>query len=94
VLHGVWLLALVTLAPGLLRLVPTASLAGLLVVVGTRLVNLHHMRALVRDGAGTISVYATTVGVILWFNLLTGVLAGLALYIALRWLPTFARRIV
>ena len=94
VLHGVWLLALVTLAPGLLRLVPTASLAGLLVVVGTRLVNLPHMRALVRDGAGTISVYATTVGVILWFNLLTGVLAGLALYIALRWLPTFARRIV
>jgi len=84
VLHGVWLLALVALAPGLLRLVPTASLAGLLVVVGLRLVNPHHVRALAREGTRTVMVYATTLGVILCTNLLTGVLAGLALYIALR----------
>jgi MFS superfamily sulfate permease-like transporter len=94
VLHGVWLLALVVLAPGLLRLVPTASLAGLLVVVGARLANLHHVRALVRDGARTMSVYATTLGVILCTNLLTGVLAGLALYIALRSLPSLIRRTI
>jgi MFS superfamily sulfate permease-like transporter len=94
VLHGVWLLALVVLAPGLLRLVPTASLAGLLVVVGARLVNLHHVRALVRDGMRTISVYATTLGVILCTNLLTGVLAGLALYVAIRFLPGLVRRTV
>ena len=94
VLHGVWLLALVTLAPALLRLVPTASLAGLLVVVGARLVNIHHLRALVHDGARTISVYATTLGVILCTNLLTGVLAGLALYIAFRSLPALVRRTV
>ncbi|MEJ0045383.1 MAG: SulP family inorganic anion transporter [Rhodospirillales bacterium] len=92
VLHGVWLLALVALAPGLLRLVPTASLAGLLVVVGLRLVNPPHVRALAREGARTIAVYATTLGVILCTNLLTGVLAGLALYLILRWLPALVHR--
>jgi MFS superfamily sulfate permease-like transporter len=84
VLHGVWLLLLVVAAPGLLHLIPTPSLAGLLVVVGVRLVNVRQLRAMWHEGAATIAVYATTLGVILAANLLSGVVAGTALYLALR----------
>jgi MFS superfamily sulfate permease-like transporter len=84
VLHGVWLLLLVVAAPGLLHLIPTSSLAGLLVVVGVRLVNVRQLRAIWHEGAVPIAVYATTLGVILAANLLSGVVAGTALYLALR----------
>lgn len=87
VLHGVWLLALVVLAPGVLELIPTSSLAGLLVVVGVRLVSLHHIRALARQGFGPLATYGTTLVVILCTNLLTGVVAGVALHLVLRKLP-------
>jgi len=80
VMHGLWLLALVVAAPGLLRLIPTASLAGLLVVVGVRLVELRHIRALARDGLVPLGIYGVTIGVILATNLLTGVLTGLTVY--------------
>ena len=83
VLHGIWLLALVALAPGMLELIPTASLAGLLVMVGARLVSLHHIRALARAGVTPLATYGLTVAVILATNLLTGVLAGLALHLAI-----------
>jgi MFS superfamily sulfate permease-like transporter len=87
VFHGVWLLALVVAAPWLLRLIPTASLAGLLLLVGVRLVEVRHVRALIRDGKGPIAIYSTTVVVILCSTLLYGVLAGLALYGVLRAIP-------
>lgn len=74
VLHGVWLLLLVELAPGVLRLVPSAALAGVLLLVGVRLVSLHHLRGAYRDGA--ILPYAATVLVALASNLLTGVACG------------------
>jgi MFS superfamily sulfate permease-like transporter len=92
VFHGVWLLALVVAAPWLLRLIPTASLAGLLLLVGLRLVEVRHVRSLIRDGWGPISIYATTVVVILCSTLLYGVLAGLALYGALWAAPRVAGR--
>jgi MFS superfamily sulfate permease-like transporter len=84
VLHGVWLLALVVLAPGVLKLIPTSSLAGLLVVVGVRLVSLRHIRALARQGFGPLATYAITLVVILGTNLLTGVIVGVVLHLVLR----------
>jgi MFS superfamily sulfate permease-like transporter len=93
VLHGVWLFALVAAAPGILELVPTASLAGLLVMVGLRLVNLHHLQTMARDGRQVLAVYFTTVAVILATNLLTGVIAGLLLHITMRGLPRLVRRV-
>jgi MFS superfamily sulfate permease-like transporter len=90
VMHGIWILAAVALVPGVLRLIPTASLAGLLVVVGVRLVEWRHVRALARDGWAPLGVYGVTVGVVLATNLLTGVLAGLAVYGVARAVPRVA----
>jgi MFS superfamily sulfate permease-like transporter len=80
IMHGMWLLLLVAVLPGLLRLIPTASLAGLLIIVGVRLIDLHHLRALARDGLVPLTIYSVTLVVILFTNLLDGVLTGLAVY--------------
>src|SRR5262249_23298310 len=79
VLHGVWLLVLVAAAPDLLRLIPTASLAAVLVYTGYKLVNVHNIRALLRYGGPPLGIYtATMIGVIVT-DLLTGILLGIAL---------------
>lgn len=91
VLHGVWLLALIFAAPWLLRQVPTASLAGILVVTGWRLVGLRHARELfVRYGTLPVAIWAATFVTIVATDLLKGVLVGLAVA-ALELVP-FIRR--
>jgi MFS superfamily sulfate permease-like transporter len=77
ILHAVWLLALVTLAPGIVRLVPISSLAAVLVFTGWMLVDRPALRELARHGRGELAVYAVTVGGIVAIDLLTGVLLGL-----------------
>jgi MFS superfamily sulfate permease-like transporter len=79
IFHGVWLLALVALAPGLLRLVPTASLAGVLVHTGFKLVSPAHLRELRDFGWGAIGIYAVTLAGVVIKDLLTGVVIGLLL---------------
>jgi MFS superfamily sulfate permease-like transporter len=79
ILHGLWLLALVALAPGVLRLVPMASLAAVLVVVGVKLVDRAALRELGRAGRGELAVYAVTFGGVVATDLLKGVLAGIAM---------------
>jgi len=78
VLHGVWLLALVELFPGVLRAVPTASLAGLLALVGVRLVSPAHIRAARAQGA--LVEYGITLVVALASSLVWGVVLG-SLYV-------------
>ncbi|MBM3739911.1 MAG: SulP family inorganic anion transporter [Acidobacteria bacterium] len=82
VLHGVWLLALVALAPGVLRLVPTASLAAVLVYTGYKLMNPANVRRLLSYGGIPVVIYAVTVIMIVATDLLTGLLCGLALSLA------------
>ena len=80
VLHGLLILGCVTLAPGALRMVPTASLAGVLMVIGWRLVSLHHVKALfLAHGRMPVAIWVVTSSVIVATDLLTGVLAGLVL---------------
>jgi len=79
ILHGIWILALVALAPGVLRLVPTASLAGILLYTGYKLVNPAHVRELSRYGWGSVAIYAATLVGVVVQDLLSGVLFGLAL---------------
>jgi MFS superfamily sulfate permease-like transporter len=79
VMHGVWLLMLVLLFPSLLRLIPMASLAGVLVFTGIKLVNVEHLRKLNTYGRMPVVIYAATVLGIVTVDLLTGVLIGLAL---------------
>jgi MFS superfamily sulfate permease-like transporter len=91
VLHGVWLLALVALMPWLLRQVPTASLAGVLVVTGWRLIGVDHVRHLLhRYGALPAVIWAATFVTVVAVDLLTGVLVGLALAL-LEAAPYFGR---
>lgn len=79
ILHGVWLLVLVAAAPGVLRLVPTASLAGVLVYTGFKLVNVRNIQRLLQYGGIPVAIYAITVLVIVVEDLLTGIICGLVL---------------
>jgi MFS superfamily sulfate permease-like transporter len=81
ILHGLWLLALVAAFPGLLRLIPTASLAALLVYTGYKLVNVAQIRKLGRFDRLELTIYFATLSGIVVFDLLTGVLIGLGLAI-------------
>lgn len=80
ILHGVWLLAFVALLPAVLRQVPMASLGGVLVVTGWRLINLRHARELFKHhGPFPVAIWAATLFTVVAVDLLTGVIVGLAL---------------
>src|SRR5207248_626269 len=89
VLHGAWLLVFVSLLPGLLRLVPTTSLAAILIVTGYKLVHPAGVRALWRTSRSEALILAATAGTIVAADLLVGVLTGVALAM-LKLLWTFA----
>ncbi|MFO0903702.1 MAG: SulP family inorganic anion transporter [Pirellulales bacterium] len=82
VFHGVWMLAIVLLMPGLLRLIPIAALAATLVLTGFRLIQFPAIRALWKEsrseGLICIAVAVTVVAV----DLLTGVMLGVGLSVA------------
>lgn len=79
ILHGIWLLALVMLFPSVLRIIPTASLAAILVFTGFNLIEIHHIKALRRYGRFTLFIYGATLAGILIEDLLSGVLIGVGL---------------
>lgn len=79
VLHGIWLLVFVVGFGTLLRTIPTASLAAMLVYTGLKLVDLKAVRALRTHGWGEVAIYAATLTAIVAADLLTGVLLGVAL---------------
>jgi carbonic anhydrase len=79
ILHGVWVLVFALPFAGLIEQIPTAALAGLLVVIGVQLVKLTHIATARRNG--DIAVYLVTVIGVVFLNLLEGVLLGLALSI-------------
>lgn len=78
-LHGVWLLVLVASIPWVLRMVPTASLAAVLVYTGFKLVNVDNVKRLLRYGGAPVVIYAATLIGIVTTDLLKGILLGLAL---------------
>jgi MFS superfamily sulfate permease-like transporter len=77
--HGLWLLLLVAALPFVLRMVPTASLAAVLVYTGYKLVNPQNVKKLLHYGGAPVFVYAATLVTIIFTDLLTGILAGLGL---------------
>lgn len=79
VFHGVWLLAFVVLLGSVLQQIPVASLAGVLVFTGVKLVDLKAFRGLGRYGRMPMFTYAATALAIVFTDLLTGVLLGFAL---------------
>ncbi len=81
--HAAFLLALVTVVPSLLRTIPLATLAAMLVYTGARLASpkeLLHARAIGRD---QLLLFVTTLAVTLGTNLLAGIAAGIALKLLL-----------
>ncbi|MEZ0050826.1 carbonic anhydrase [Mycobacterium sp. MAA66] len=81
ILHGVWILVFAVPFAGLVQLIPTAALAGLLIVIGCQLVKRAHIETAHRTG--DIAVYVVTIAGVVFLNLLEGVLIGLGLAIAL-----------
>ena len=81
-LHAVWLLAAVVLLAALLERIPVASLAGVLVYTGLKLIDLKALRQLGRYGRMAMLIHVATALTIVATDLLTGVLIGFALTLA------------
>ncbi|MGE0406193.1 MAG: SulP family inorganic anion transporter [Candidatus Korobacteraceae bacterium] len=78
-MHGGWLLILVAALPFVLRLVPTSALAAILVYTGYKLVNPQNVKRLLQYGGMPVIIYAVTLTTVVTVDLLTGIIAGLAL---------------
>lgn len=74
ILHGVWVLVFVLALPFVIESIPKSVLAGLLVVVGVKLVNLNHARQLRHHNE--LSIYLITIAGIVGIDLLSGVAIG------------------
>jgi MFS superfamily sulfate permease-like transporter len=81
IFHGVWLLILIVAFPGVLQLVPTASLAAILVFTGIKLLDLPTFRHLNKYGWIVASIAVLTTVTIVCSSLLTGIVLGIALSI-------------
>jgi MFS superfamily sulfate permease-like transporter len=79
IMHGAWLLLSVAALPWLLKMIPTASLAALLVFTGYKLVNIKVLKDLRQYGKGEVFIYLATLVCIVVFDLLTGVVVGVVL---------------
>ena len=74
ILHGLWIVLFVSFLGGVLALIPKAALAGLLVVVGIRLVSPSHIRDMIRTKQWP--VYVVTIAGVIGINLLAGIALG------------------
>ncbi|BBZ49559.1 SulP family inorganic anion transporter [Mycobacterium heidelbergense] len=81
VMHGVWILLFTVPFAELVEEIPTAALAGLLIVIGVQLLKPAHIETAMKHG--DLAVYVVTAVSVIFLNLLHGVLIGLALAIAL-----------
>ncbi|OBA83571.1 transporter [Mycobacterium sp. 1164966.3] len=81
IMHGFWVLVFALPFAGLVERIPTAALAGLLIVIGIELLKPAHIETALRNG--DLAVYVVTVVCVIFLNLLHGVMIGLALAIAM-----------
>lgn len=79
ILHGAWVLLAVVAIPSVMNMIPTASLAAVLVYVGIKLVRPADVRKLSRFGKVPVLIYFASLATIVTTNLLTGVLVGVGL---------------
>jgi MFS superfamily sulfate permease-like transporter len=81
IMHGVWILLFTIPFAGLIDEIPTAALAGLLIVIGLQLLKPAHIETAMKHR--DLAVYVVTAVSVIFLNLLHGVMIGLALAIAL-----------
>ena len=90
-MHGVWILLFTVPFSELVEEIPTAALAGLLIVIGIQLLKPAHIETATKHG--DLAVYLVTAVSVVFLNLLHGVLIGLALAIALTgWLLQLVKK--
>lgn len=78
ILHGFFILFAVMLIPGALNKIPLSSLAAILIYTGYKLNKPSIYRSIYAQGSDRFIPFITTVIGIIAFNLLTGILVGLA----------------
>lgn len=78
-LHGLWLLVFAVLLPDILRKIPVAGLAAILVYTGWKLMNPKAVRELWKYGKGEVAIYAATMATVVIVDLLTGIIVGIGL---------------
>ncbi len=79
ILHGCWLLLFVLFFPSVLRLIPSAALAALLVYTGYKLLDIKSIKALGEHNKAELFICVATMGTIVFTDLLTGVTTGIVL---------------
>jgi len=79
--HGILLLGSVLLLPVVLRMIPLASLAAILLLVGYKLIKPSQFRSYWHAGPMQFAPFAVTVVGVAFTDLLTGVVLGLAVAI-------------
>jgi MFS superfamily sulfate permease-like transporter len=89
ILHGLWLLVFVVALGFLLRMIPTAALAGILVYTGFKLIDFKGLWHLWKTSRSEAAILVITVVVIVVEDLLVGVLTGVVLS-AVKLLITFS----
>jgi len=75
-LHGLWMLLIVVLLGGWLRMIPTSALAAILVYTGYKLVDWKSVKHFWDYGSGEVVVYLVTLVMVVCVDLLVGVVAG------------------
>lgn len=80
-LHGVWILLSILLLPDVLKLIPVASLAAVLVYAGAKLVKLSFLASLWRADRAEAGVYTATMVTVIAFDVLSGIAVGVVLAI-------------
>ena len=89
ILHGIWLLVFVVFLTALLRHIPTAALAGILVFTGFKLIDWKGFVHLWRTSRSEAAIFLITTVVIVVEDLLVGVITGIVLS-AIKLLVTFS----
>ncbi len=79
ILHGAWVLVMLAFFASALATIPMTALAAILVLTGWKLLNLKYFAALARQGYQPFIVGATTMAMVVFIDLLFGVLGGIAL---------------
>jgi MFS superfamily sulfate permease-like transporter len=77
--HGLFLLAFVAFAPGLVHMIPLSALAAMLVYTGARLASPREFINVFRIGPEQLAIFVTTIVAVLATDLLVGVGIGVAL---------------
>ena len=75
--HGFFVLIFVAALPGVLEMIPLAALAGILVVVGWKLLNPRQFAEAFRIGRDEFLFMVVTIFIVVYRDLLEGVIAGI-----------------